>query len=444
MNILGLDLGSSSVKAGIVRDGRIIGSLARAAYPTHFDGPKVEVHPAKVLKAIAHAIADLGPAARRVDAIGLSVMAPAWIAMDRAGKPLTPIVTHQDRRSVQIARDLEARVGKQRFLNIAGNRPFPGGISITTLAWYAKHHPQIIRYADLIGHLNTFLHRQFTGQRVIDPSNASFTGLYETLKLGSWSKELCQAAGVPLAKLPQIVSADRIPGSITPPAARRFGLTQGTPVMTGMIDTGAAFMLFGPRPGQLLNVSGSTDVLCLCTRHPRPHEHLLTRALGIGRLWLSVGTLAAAGSAITWARDQFFRDLSTEDYYRLLANLDRKSKQKQKQKQKPDPTVVFEPYLAGERTSIEQKQASFSNLTLATTRQDMLLSIIDALAKASGARLALLKSRRVRIRPTVFVSGGAAGALHQVLYRDWPGHWRFKSETEASLRGLSRITPQPI
>ncbi|MGD0770124.1 MAG: FGGY family carbohydrate kinase [Tepidisphaeraceae bacterium] len=438
MTILGLDLGSSSVKAGIVRDGRIIGSLARAAYPTRFDGPKVEVDPAKVLKAIAHAIADLGPAARRVDAIGLSVMAPAWIAMDRAGKPLTPIVTHQDRRSIQIARDLEARVGKQRFLSIAGNRPFPGGISITTLAWYAKHQPQIIRKADLIGHLNTFLHRQFTGQRVIDPSNASFTGLYETLKLGSWSKELCQAAGVSLAKLPQIIPADRIPGSITRPAAHRFGLTEGTPVMTGMIDTGAAFMLFGPRPGQLLNVSGSTDVLCLCTRHPRPHENLLTRALGIGRLWLSVGTLAAAGSAITWALDQFFRDLSTEDYYRLLANLARKSKHQ------ADPTVIFQPYLAGERTSIEQKQASFSNLTLATTRQDMLMSIIDALAKASSARLALLKSRGVRIRPTVFVSGGAAGALRQVLYRDWPGRWRFKSEPEASLRGLSRITRQPI
>jgi xylulokinase len=440
MTILGLDLGSSSVKAGIVRDGRIIGSLARAAYPTHFQGPKVEVDPAKVLRAIAQAIADLGPAARRVDAIGLSVMAPAWIAMDRAGKPLTPIVTHQDRRSIQIARDLEARIGMRRFLSVAGNRPFPGGISITTLAWYAKHHPQIIRNADLIGHLNTFLHRQFTGQRVIDPSNASFTGLYETLKLGAWSEELCQAAGVSPAKLPQIVPADRIPGSITPPAARRFGLTEGTPVMTGMIDTGAAFMLFGPRSGQLLNVTGSTDVLCLCTRHPRPHENLLTRALGIGRLWLSVGTLAAAGSAITWARDQFFRDLSTEDYYHLLANLARKSKQKRK----VDPTVIFQPYLAGERTSIEQKQASFSNLTLATTRQDMLMSIIDALAKASGARLELLKSRGVRIRPTVFVSGGAAGALHQVLYRDWPGQWRFKSETEASLRGLSRIAPHPI
>jgi xylulokinase len=200
-----------------------------------------------------------------------------------------------------------------------------------------------------------------------------------------------------------------------------------------MIDTSAAFLLFGPRVGQLLNVSGSTDVLSLCTNHPRPHEKLLTRALGIGKIWLSVGTLAAAGSAITWARAQFFRDLTDAQYYKLLAKLAR---------DRDAEPVVFEPYLAGERTSIEQKSASFSNLTLATTREDVLRSIVDALAVASGARLQLLKSRGVKIRPTVFTSGGTARALHQILYRDWPGQWNFKSEEEASLRGLSKMTPR--
>jgi xylulokinase len=430
--ILGLDCGSSSVKAGIVRDGSIIGSIARAAYPTHFDGPKVEVDPQDLLKGIARAIRDLGPAAKKVDAIGLSVMAPAWIAMDRNGKPLTRIITHQDRRSVQIARDLEKKVGMQKFLRIAGNRPFPGGISITTLAWYAKHQPAILRKADLVGHLNTFLHRQFTGQRVIDPSNASFTGLYETIKMGSWNSELCHAAGISKAKLPNIIESNRIAGTVTAHAAHRFGFRPGTPVMAGMIDTSAALMLFGARVGQMINVSGSTDVLSLCTDDPRPDEHLLTRALGIGKLWLSVSTLAAAGSAITWARHEFFRDLSDANFYKLLIKFADDS---------VSESVTFEPYLAGERTSIEQKTASFANLTLASTREDLLRAIIDALAKASAARLDLLKSRGVKIRPKVFTSGGAATDLHKVLYRDWPGHWTFKSQQEASLRGLSRLNP---
>ena len=55
-------------------------------------------------------------------------------------------------------------------------------------------------------------------------------------------------------------------------------------------------ILAGANPGQLLNVCGSTDVLALCVNRPRPHEKLITRALGVGKRWLSVSTLAAGGS----------------------------------------------------------------------------------------------------------------------------------------------------
>ena len=434
MSLLGLDVGSSSVKAGIVRAGGILVKIARDSYPTHCDGPRVEVEPDQVLQAIARAIHQLGPAARKVEAIGLSVMSPAWIAMDRAGKPLTPLVTHQDRRSVEIARELERRVGGRRYLSIAGNLPFPGGISVTTAAWFVQHAPAVMRRADLIGHLNTFLHRQMTGGRVIDPSNASFTGLYETVRLGGWSAMLCKAARIAISKLPEIYPSNQIAGNITREAARRFGLTVGTPVMAGMVDTSAAMLLSGAAIGQLFNMSGSTDVLGLCTARPRPHPKLLTRALGVGRRWMSVATLAAGGSAIAWVKDQFFRDISQREYYALVGKLARQSKRRPS-----SDGIVFEPYLAGERTSIEQKRASFSGLTLATTRDDLLLAVIDALARASGARLQLLKTCGVRMLPRIMTSGGAARNLHDVLHRDWHGHWTFKFEDEASLRGLGAV-----
>src|SRR4051812_12115890 len=127
--ILGLDIGTSSVKAAILRDDRVIGRIARSDYVTRYNGPRVEVDPPQILSAIQKAINDLGSRAKRVDAIALSVMAPAWVAMDKRGKPLTPIVTHQDRRSVKEALEIERRIGKDRHLQIAGVRPVPGGIS---------------------------------------------------------------------------------------------------------------------------------------------------------------------------------------------------------------------------------------------------------------------------------------------------------------------------
>ena len=171
-------------------------------------------------------------------------------------------------------------------------------------------------------------------------------------------------------------------------------------MVVGVVDGSAAMLATGAKPGQLLNVCGSTDVLALCTDHPRPHERLLTRALGVGRLWLAVSTIAAAGSAISWAKEQLFAELDWPAFNKLAKKLSRRegsagsaprtesSVKNQKTVRMADPTemqIRFEPYLAGDRMSIDQKQASFTGLTLATTREDMLGAVLESLAQASAA-----------------------------------------------------------
>ena len=52
MTILGLDVGSSSVKAALLRGRRVIGKIAHAGYAARYDGPRAEVDPQKLLAAI--------------------------------------------------------------------------------------------------------------------------------------------------------------------------------------------------------------------------------------------------------------------------------------------------------------------------------------------------------------------------------------------------------
>src|SRR5690606_33076486 len=115
----------------------------------------------------------------------------------------------------------------------------------------------------------------------------------------------------------------------------------------------------------------------------------------------SVSTLAAAGSAISWAKEQFFPALSWDQYNQLLKKLAKPPRQRHRQDILA-PQVRFEPYLAGERTSVEQKQASFSGLTLSTTREDMLRALINAIAAASAERFEHLSINPVKIRREVF------------------------------------------
>lgn len=431
---LGIDIGSSSVIAGILRGNKVLAEAPRAFFKSRCDGPKVEVEPAELLRALRTAIAGLEGRAAEVDAIHLAVMCPAWVAMDRTGAALTPLVTHQDRRSVAEAHALEAALGQERHLNLCGCRPFPGGISSTTWAWFKKHEPQRLKRADLVGHLNTFLHRQLTGARVTDPSNASFTGLYETLTLRGWSEELCANLGVKSSLLPEVLEADVVGGHITPEAARAFGLRAGTPMIVGLMDGSAGMLLAGAKVGQLFNVCGSTDVLALCTDRPKPHEKLLTRALGVQGKWLQVSTLAAVASAIYWVRDQMCPQMPIAEFqaeFRRLAKVGPKA----------SGSVRFEPYMAGERTSIDQRQGAFTGLTLATTREQMLSAVVESLVAASAARLPLLAASGTKLLRDVAVSGGS-DRLDAIMRRDWPGQWKFKPVTDATMRGLATLTPR--
>src|SRR5206468_3152149 len=113
-------------------------------FQTHYDGVRAEVDTRDIVRAVAKVVGQVQGAAK-ADVIALSVMAPSWVAMDRTGHAITPVVTHQDRRSIEAARELEKRVGKKPLLAITGNRPFPGGISSTTCAWFVQHQPSVMR-----------------------------------------------------------------------------------------------------------------------------------------------------------------------------------------------------------------------------------------------------------------------------------------------------------
>jgi len=65
--------------------------------------------------------------------------------MDESGNPLYPSIIHWDRRSIKQARKALALIGKERFLRLAGNLPYPGGISLTGLLWLKERETAISR-----------------------------------------------------------------------------------------------------------------------------------------------------------------------------------------------------------------------------------------------------------------------------------------------------------
>ena len=158
------------------------------------------------------------------------------------GQPLRPIILHLDRRSYRQAQWALRKVGEDAFLNIAGNLPIPGGISATSLLWVKDHESEIYAKKDTrFGHAVTFFLKRLTDRFLIDPSNASFTGLYDTVGYGDWDERLYGPLEIERDKLPQVLMSTELAGELIDAAARALGRPVHEVQRRNLLQEGSVF-----------------------------------------------------------------------------------------------------------------------------------------------------------------------------------------------------------
>jgi xylulokinase len=426
---LAFDFGSTGLKAALLRGTQLLSPICRAKYPTRYSGPQAEIEPDHLLAAFGAACKQLGTKVKKADVIALSVMSPVLILLGKNGKPLTRLITHQDRRATAAAKRLASHFGQEAYRSVVGNLPVPGGISGTTLAHLLDEHTASWRNKiHLLAHLNSFIHHHLTGQRIIDPGNASFTGLFDTVGTQQWHAPFLRHLKLSLGILPQVEDArTACPILATSALAKAAGLPAGLPVTVGLVDTSAACLVRPLKTGDMLNISGGTDVLAVIAAKPTPAPWHITRCFGAGELFFHAATIPAAGTAIDWIRRELFADVSPAAFSRLLTTA------------KCPPGLACEPHFAGSRTAVDQPAASFIGMTLGTTRQHLLAALLDGLARNSASRFAFLPNALPARRRSILSSGGTSGAIGAVLQRDWPPGFTFERFEEATLRGLGNL-----
>ena len=431
MRILVLDIGSSSVKASIYNARtRRCAPTTRIPFPTTFTGPRVEIAARRLLNCVLRA----GRAALsdvRVDAVAFCTFSSGVVVTSPTGKPLTPIIVHSDRRSTQIAADLVRDTGKRWWLQRTANLPYPGGIGASTLAWLTRHEPGLFRGTYRAGQISSLVGHLLTGNWVTDPSQAVFLGLWD-IRRNAWSADVCRHVGIRPDSLPHVQWADSILGGLSPRCARAWQLTPGTPVLGGFVDTSAGIIQSPLHPGQLTHNAGSTDVLAMTLDRPAPAEGILTRPVGVGRVyppaWLAVRTIASSGSAVTWAREKLFPDLAPRAWQTMF----------KRALAMQDPGVTCDAAFAGQRAAIAQDAgATFRGIRLGTTRQQMLAAILRGLIRQSIENYELLRQIH-RPRRDVYAMGGAS-ALGDAMHRAWPDSHTFRALSGDSLRGLGEL-----
>ena len=229
MQVLGLDVGTSSVKAAIleVATATPLAPIVRVSYA--LDHPTLdaaEVPAERLWATVAAAAREAMATGQKIEAIGLSCLTPALILLDGADQPLLPIWTHFDRRARPAARRVWAEVGEE-FLATVGNRPLPGGISAVCYRQQESDQPDLRRRVKCYLHANGWLGFRLTGEKAFDPGNASFTGLYGTVTDQAWSPRWCSYFQVDPSWLPPVVCGSATLGTLRSAAAAELGAPRG-------------------------------------------------------------------------------------------------------------------------------------------------------------------------------------------------------------------------
>jgi xylulokinase len=400
---LGIDLGTSSVKAVLVEDAGAI--IASANAPLDVSRPYPlwsEQDTADWWAAATSAVIAL-PAHLRAEvrSIGLSGQMHGAVLLDDAHNVLRSAILWNDGRSCDECGDLEGAL--PTLVAITGNHAMAGFTS-PKLLWVAKHEPETFAKIKLVLLPKDWLRLRMTGQAVSEMSDAAGTLWLDTGKR-CWSEAALAATGLTKANMPRLVEGSTISARLSPQTATVWGLPSGIPVAGGAGDNAASAVGMGLfAPGQGFVSLGTSGVIFVTADAFAPNAaqgvHTFCHAIPNQWHWMSV--ILSASSAIDWA-------VKTAGFIDITEAIAAVSSEAE------GDVPVFLPYLSGERTPHNDPQAkgAYFGLSHATTRTDLVRAALEGVAFAFGDGLEALKA--VGTMPDAFVCVGGGARIMPLL-----------------------------
>ncbi len=426
--LLGIDLGTSSVKVLLATArGKAVGR-GTAEYPILRTGPdRAEQDPEAWWRAISTATraavgtADDLPVGRgastRIAAIGFSGQMHGTVLLSAAHRVLAPAIIWPDQRSAVEVAALTEELGRERAIRLAGG-PLATGFQIATLRWLRAHEPALLDKAAVVLAPKDAIRLRMTGRVASEPSDGSGTGMLDPATR-SWAPDLVAASGLDASRLPPILEAAEVAGTLLPAAAEDLGLPAGIPVVTGGADTPVGMVGAGVvTPDALLLTISTGGQLAVPAVTPevdltgRSHTFCAALPPESSAGWYRMAASLSAGMALAWLRDAVLGLQGADAYDRMLgwaANAPPGAR-----------GLVFLPYLAGERSPHMDPGARgvLMGLTAAHGRNELVRAVVEGITLGCYDASRALEEAGRPPGSIVFAGGGSRSPLWQQILAD--------------------------
>jgi xylulokinase len=394
---LGIDIGTSSVKAVLVDEGGAIVAQASDSLVVSRPQPGYsEQDPGSWWRATVNAVRSLpAPARAAVRALGLSGQMHGATLLDRQDKPLRPAILWNDGRSGRECLDLERREPSSRA--ITGNIMMPG-FTAPKLLWVSRHEPEIFERTACVLLPKDYVRLKMTGERLSDMSDASGTMWLDVGKR-DWSDALLAATGLTRANMPRLVEGTSPAGTLTAGAAEELQLPRVVVAGGGGDNAASAVGLGVVSPGQAFLSLGTSGVLFVVTDRFRPNPERAAHAFChcLPGRWHQMAVMLSAASVLDWVAQL----TGQSDLPRLVESARTQGLNRQ--------SPFFLPYLSGERTPYNDPNARgvFFGIRPDTTAADLTGAVLEGVALAFADGLDVLVEKGGTVGDITVTGGGA-------------------------------------
>jgi xylulokinase len=394
---LGIDIGTSGVKAVVLDDHGVVVGQGTAALSVQRPQPLwSEQDPDAWWHATTAAVQAIDPAVRRaVRGIGLAGQMHGATLLGADDTPLRPAVLWNDGRSHAECAELEAAVPDLHA--IAGNLAMPG-FTAPKLQWVRHHEPAIFNRIATVLLPKDYVRLKMTGDKASDLSDSAGT-LWLDVAGRRWSETLLAATGLSEAQMPQLVEGSEVTGRLLPAIASLWGMAE-VPVAGGGGDNAAGAAGVGAvRDGDALLSLGTSGVIFVATDQFRPNVAGAVHAFChcLPNMWHQMAVHLSAAACIDWVA----RLTGAAGAADLFARAERAGA--------ASGAEIFLPYLSGERTphNDAQVRGAFLQLDNDTNPERLAQAVLEGVGFALADGVRVLREAGTTIDRLSVIGGGA-------------------------------------
>jgi xylulokinase len=407
--LLGIDLGSSGVKAILLDPERGIVASASQAVDLFSENPgwaEAETSQwwAAVVSLVPQLLSEANATKENVVGIATSGMVPAVVCVGAQGEALRRAMLQNDARATAEITELRTALAEVDLLRLTGSILSQQSVAPTAL-WMARNEPDVWAHTKhLVGSYDWMLMRMGAPVHV-EKNWALESGLYD-LELRPLAA-VTAATGIAWPELPDVLSPSTPIGNLSGSAAAELGLLAGTALFVGGADHvlsayGAGLVDAGD---VLVKLGGAGDILAV-TDEVFVDPRLYLDAHPIPGKWLPNGCMATSGSLLRWEQ-ALFGGVS-------LTELD-----EQAQDAQPGALLAL-PYFLGEKTPLHDPdlRGVLVGLHLGTTRGDIHRAFLEAIAYGFRSHFEILSESGLRIGRVRITNGGSKSRLWREILAD--------------------------